>query len=69
MSEKLFMRVKEGARELDVSESYAYKLVHELNEELKAKGCITLQGRVDRKYFYEKIYGTRTVKEDGNGSV
>ena len=55
MAETLFMRVKEVAQELGVSESYAYKLVHELNEELKAMGCITIQGRLDRKYFYEKI--------------
>ena len=61
MAETLFMRVKEVAQELGVSESYAYKLVHELNEELKAMGCITIQGRLDRKYFYEKIYGTRSV--------
>lgn len=69
MAETLFMRVKEVAQELGVSESYAYKLVHELNEELKEMGCITIQGRLDRKYFYEKIYGTRSVKEDEHGCV
>ena len=69
MGNTLFMRVSEVAQELDVSESYAYKLVREMNEELKAMGCITIQGRLDRKYFHEKIYGTRDVKEENNGSV
>ena len=38
-----FMRVEEVAEILDVSTSYAYKVIRELNEELKRKGfCVTL---------------------------
>jgi hypothetical protein len=29
-----------------------------LNDELKRKGCITIAGRIDRKFFFEKFYGT-----------
>ena len=36
---------------------YAYKLIRQLNEELKAKGFITITGRVNRQYFYERLYG------------
>ena len=56
MAEKMFMRVDEIAEALDVSRPYAYKLIRQLNEELKKKGCITIAGRLDRKYFREKFY-------------
>ena len=56
MAEKMFMRVDEVAESLDVSVPYAYKLIRQLNAELKKKGCIVIAGRVDRKYFYEKFY-------------
>jgi len=45
------------AQELNVSKPYAYKLIRKLNEELKAKGFITIAGRVNRQYFYERLYG------------
>lgn len=35
-----FLRVEEVAEILDVSTSYAYKVIRELNEELKRKGFI-----------------------------
>ena len=55
--ENKFIRVDEVAKELDVSKPYAYKLIRQLNEELKAKGFITIAGRVDRQYFNERLYG------------
>jgi len=70
MAEKIFMSVEEVAEVLDVSVPYAYKLIRQMNEELKTTGCITIAGRVDRKFFYEKFYGTRSDrKEENNGSV
>ena len=33
-----FMRAEEVARELEVSKSYAYKLIQQLNAELREKG-------------------------------
>lgn len=56
------MRVEEVAQELGVSIPYAYKLIRSMNEELKKAGCITIAGRIDRKFFHEKIYGTREQK-------
>ena len=50
MEEKKFIRVEEVAKELDVSESYAYKIMRRLNKELEAKGYITVAGRVNRQY-------------------
>ena len=58
MNEKSFMRVEEVAAMLEVSKSYAYKIVQRLNDELKEKGYITISGRVSRQYFLEKVcYG------------
>ena len=53
MANQIFMRVNEVAEELGVS-------VRQMNEELAKTGCITISGRIDRKFFHEKFYGTRT---------
>ena len=61
MANQIFMRVNEVAEELGgVSVPYAYKLIRQMNEELSKTGCITISGRIDRKFFHEKFYGTRT---------
>lgn len=49
--ENRFIRAEDVAQELNVSKPYAYKLIRQLNEELKAKGFITIAGRVNRQYF------------------
>ncbi len=56
MSTNSFIRADEVAKELGVSRSYAYKLIKQLNEELRKKGYITVAGRVSRRYFNEKLY-------------
>ena len=61
--ENRFIRADEVAQELNVSKPYAYKLIRKLNEELKAKGFITIAGRVNRQYFYERLYGVGKEKE------
>ena len=55
--ENRFIRAEDVAQELNVSKPYAYKLITQLNKELKAKGFITIAGRVNRQYFYERLYG------------
>lgn len=57
MTEKAFLRAEEVADELDVSLAYAYKLIRRLNSELQRQGFITINGRISRKYFAEKLYG------------
>jgi hypothetical protein len=63
MAGQMFLRVEEVAEQLDVSTAYAYKLIRDMNAELKKTGCITISGRIDKKFFYEKFYGTRDHKE------
>ena len=61
--ENRFICADDVAQELNVSKPYAYKLIRKLNEELKAKGFITIAGRVNRQYFYERLYGVGKEKE------
>ena len=58
-----FMRAEEVARELEVSRSYAYRLIRQLNAELREKGYMTIAGRVNRQYFKERLYGTSDQNE------
>ena len=51
-----FMKVNEVAEELEVSVPYAYKIIRKLNEELEGKGYLTVKGRINRDYFYERTY-------------
>ena len=55
MSETLFIRAKDIAEEMGVSEAYGYKLIRQLNNELKEQGFVTVQGRLSRQYFEERI--------------
>lgn len=51
-----FVRVEEVAKLLDVSIPHAYKIMQQLNKELKAKGMIVTSGRLSRKYLEERMY-------------
>ena len=58
MTEHSFLRVDEVAEELGISISYAYKVIRKLNAELKNMGYLTIAGRINKKYFMEKVcYG------------
>ena len=50
-----FMRVDDVALELGISKSYAYKIIKNLNSTLKDMGYMTVSGRINKKYFMEKI--------------
>ena len=51
-----FMRADEVAEELGISRSYAYKLIRQLNQELKERGFLTIAGRINRDYLKERLY-------------
>ena len=63
-----YMRLKKRMTQItDLAKEYERKrdiaLWWKLNEELKAKGFITIAGRVNRQYFYERLYGAGKEKE------
>lgn len=41
---------------LGISSSKAYKIIRELNDELKAKGFLVVYGKTPKKWFNEKFY-------------
>ena len=59
MKKNLFIRVDDMVNELQISKPYAYKLMREMNNELRKKGFMTISGRVSRQYFEEKFYGIK----------
>ena len=57
-SNDIFIKASEVASVMDVTRANAYRIVKQLNEELAANGILTVDGRTNRKYFYERLYGT-----------
>ena len=62
-----FMRADEVAKELGISKSFAYKLIRQLNQELREKGFLTISGRINRDYFQERLYQARKGVTDSVG--
>ena len=60
-----FMRADEVTKELGISRSYAYKLIRQLNQELKERGFLTIAGRINRDYLKERLYASESgVKQN-----
>lgn len=60
MSNKLFMTAQEVADTLGMSKAYAYKLIQEMNQEMAKEGYVVLHGKINRSFFFKKIYGGET---------
>lgn len=63
MKTTMFVRANDIAQDLDVSIPYAYKLIREMNAELKEKGYMTVAGRISRQFYEEKFYGIGRQRE------
>lgn len=57
MEDELFVTADTVAKDFKVSKGLAYRMIREMNAELKAQGYLTVAGRVSRKYYLERIYG------------
>lgn len=53
---KRFLDVKDIVDYMGVSTSMAYRIIHQLNDELQEQGYLTVAGKVSRAYFEEKTY-------------
>lgn len=51
------LTAQEVANILECSDGMAYKVIRDLNEELRANGIYTLRGKVSKKYLYERFFG------------
>lgn len=53
MSEMI--RVNEVAEICNIGYGKAYKIIREINKEMKSKGYIVIQGRVNKLYLLERL--------------
>lgn len=51
---KQYFNAAEVGEIMDCSERHGYKIIQELNAELKAQGYIIRAGRIPRRYFFER---------------
>lgn len=54
--EKRFLNAEDVAAVMECSKSAAYTVIRQLNDELKEKGYVVMHGKINAKYFYERIY-------------
>lgn len=57
MPNKNFLTASDVAEYMGISIPMAYKIIRQLNQELKARGFITISGKINRLYFEEKVNG------------
>ena len=65
LSTSPFVTAPEIAKDLGISTTSAYKLIHKWNAELEAKNYTTISGKVSRRYYYERIYGMNVPADNG----
>ena len=61
----ILVTAPEIAKDLGISTTSAYKLIHKWNAELEAKNYTTISGKVSRRYYYERIYGMNAPADNG----
>lgn len=60
------MTVKDIKEVLLVSDTKAYQIIKQLNEELQKKGFMTVRGKVSSVYFNERFFGNTVYNEKIN---
>lgn len=56
MEDCRYIKASEVAEMIGVSRAKAYKMIAEMNEELKAQNYLVISGRVPRKFLMKKLY-------------
>lgn len=54
--EKRFLNADDVAAIMECSKSRAYTIIKQLNEEMQEKGYVIIHGKINAKYFNERIY-------------
>ena len=62
---KQIMNVRDVMAVLEVSESKAYGIIRQMNDELKAKGFITIPGKVSTVFSRKKYMAYTPSKKGG----
>ena len=56
MTKRKMLSAKEVAEVLEISNSYAYKIIDQLNEELRKAGYLVIPGKVDSLYLEKRYF-------------
>ena len=56
VEEKRFLNAEDVANIMECSKSRAYTIIKDLNAEMKSKGYVVISGKINAKYFNERIY-------------
>ena len=55
--DKIFISDKELSEIMDISLGHAYKLIKQMNNELKQSGYLVVAGKVPIAFFKKKFFG------------
>lgn len=64
-NQSIYITASELAEMMGVSNGHAYKLIREMNSELKKQGYLTIAGKLPRAYLERCLYGFSAVAERG----
>ena len=64
-NQSIYITASELAQVMGVSNGHAYKLIREMNTELKKQGYLTIAGNLPRAYLKKCLYGFSTAAEGG----
>ncbi len=64
-NQSIYITASELAEVMGVSNGHAYKLIREMNSELKKQGYLTIAGKLPRAYLEKCLYGFSAVAEGG----
>ena len=64
-NQSIYITAPELAQVMGVSNGHAYKLIREMNTELKKQGYLTIAGKLPRAYLKKCLYGFATAAEGG----
>jgi hypothetical protein len=49
------------AHELGISRGHAYKLIREMNHDLKEKGYLIIAGKIPKAYWQTRVFGYNSI--------
>lgn len=61
----IYITASELAEVMGISNGHAYKLIREMNSELKKQGYLTIAGKLPRAYLEKCLYGFSAAAEGG----
>lgn len=64
-NQSIYITASELAQVMGVSNGHAYKLIREMNTELKKQGYLMIAGKLPRAYLKKCLYGFSTAAEGG----